>query len=299
MNNLRLLLLCAAALATGCGDPAPAPGPAPDPGTNAVQLVFGIYTTDKPSEVVKETRPALDALEQAATDALGKPVKVKMNVATSYEVGLQNLLDRKVDFAKFGPATYVLARRAQPGLHLLAMESSKGEKTFNGVIAVHADSDIKAIRQLAGKRFAFGNAQSTIGRYLSQLHLHENGIDATNLASFVYLDRHDLVGSEVGAGNYDAGALKESTFKKQVAAGVPLRALDTFPNVTKPWVAHEGLDPELVAALRTALLGLDDPKALAALGKDGFLPSEDADYERIRESMDDNPLFHGNPLPTP
>jgi len=60
---------------------------------------------------------------------------------------------------------------------------------------------------------------------------------AKDLASYDYLGRHDKVGAAVAAGKYEAGALKESTFKKQIKKGKPLRELARFPNVTKLWIA--------------------------------------------------------------
>jgi len=39
------------------------------------------------------------------------------------------------------------------------------------------------------------------------------------------------------------------------------------------------------------LLGMDDPDALKALKKDGFLAGADADYAVIRTAMQQNPRF--------
>ena len=69
------------------------------------------------------------------------------------------------------------------------MESKKGQKTFNGVICIHKTSSIKKVSELAGKRFAFGNELSTIGRYLSQLYLLNNGVKASDLGYYEYLGK--------------------------------------------------------------------------------------------------------------
>ncbi|MCP4185476.1 MAG: PhnD/SsuA/transferrin family substrate-binding protein, partial [Hyphomicrobiales bacterium] len=162
------------------------------------------------------------------------------------------------------------------------------------IIAVHADSAIQSVNDLQGKTFAFGDELSTIGRFLSQLYLYQHGITASDLAQYDYLERHDAVGAAVGAKEYDAGALKESTFKKLVDNDVPIRELARFPNVTKPWFAHESMTGEVFEALRQALLSMDEPAALEALGKDGFLASSDADYAVIQEAIENNDLFFEN-----
>ncbi len=259
-----------------------------------LDLRFGVYTADKPSAVVRQFRPVLSAIEKSMSRQRGEAVKIRMQVAKSYDEGVKDLVDGKVDFSRFGPASYIDAKRRNPGLSIIAAEANKGRKTFNGVICVRGDGDIQQAADLAGKRFAFGNESSTIGRYLAQLYLAEQGIGAKDLAEYAYLGRHDKVGAAVAAGSYDAGALKESTFNKLKGKGRDLRALATFPNVTKPWIARAGMDQTLLGQLRQALLEMQDPAAFKALKKDGFLAADDADYDRIRQAIEQNERFFAN-----
>ncbi len=256
-----------------------------------VTLNFGVYATDSRGELERQFRPALAALERDLTDRLGESVTINLKVSPTYEGGLDDLVEGRVDFTRLGPASYVLGKGRQPELSILAMESKKGAKTFNGIICVGIDSDIDSVAQLRGKSFAFGDDQSTIGRYLSQLHLVENGVRAGDLSRYEYLGRHDKVGIAVGRGEFEAGALKQSTFNKLVKKGVPIRVLVTFPNVTKPWVGRAGMDSRIQEALQAALLEMSDAKALKALKVDGMLPGTDADYEVIRQSIKENGRF--------
>ncbi len=254
-----------------------------------VALTFGVYATDKPSEVVRQFRPVLNVLESSLTEILGEPVTITMNVANNYTTGIENLVSGKADFSRFGPASYVYAKEADPAISILAVEGNGGTKTFNGIICVAKGSGIKNVGDLKGKSFAFGSPLSTIGRYLSQLYLFEHGITASDLKRHAYLGRHDKVGIAVGAGLFDAGALKENTFNELVARGVLLEAIAAFPNVTKPWIARGGLPARIKTGLRRALLNIKDSFALAALKKDGFLEGSDKDYEIIREAIEQNP----------
>ncbi len=256
-----------------------------------VDLKFGVYVSDKPTEMVRKFRPVLDALEIAMSGELGEAVHIKMRVAGDYEAGIDDLVTGAVDFARFGPASYVLAKERNPELRILSVESEKGTKVFYGIICVAKESPIRAVEDLHGKSFAFGNSRSTIGRYLSQLFLFRHGIGAKDLSAYGYLERHDKVGTAVARNQFDAGALKEGTFKKLVAKGLPIRAIASFPNVTKPWIARGGLAPKVFDALRAALLRMRDPAALKALKKDGFLEGGDDDYAVIRKAMASNALF--------
>ncbi len=222
-----------------------------------IALDFGLYTSDKPTEIVRAFRLVLRYLERDISARLGEKTSIRIQVAGGYEKGIENLVASQVDFARFGPASYVLAKQANPALEILAVESVHGKKIFHGVICVAQDSDVEDVRDLRGRSFAFGNEQSTIGRYLSQRHLLKNGITASDLGRYEYLGRHDKVGTAVGLGQFDAGALKEGTFKKLVAKGVSIRALATFPNVTKPWIARECLPTRIRDAIRASLLAMD------------------------------------------
>ncbi len=257
------------------------------------ELNFGVYTSDKPTEMVKKFRPLLRAIESAVSQTLGKPIKIRLQVFRNYASGIEGLVSGKVDFARFGPASYVEAKGINPNLRILALESKHGTKVFRGIICVRKDSEVQRIADLRGKSFAFGNPRSTIGRYLSQQYLAEHGISSSDLAHYQYLGRHDKVGMAVGAGQFDAGALKESTFKKLVGQKIPIRAIASFPNVTKPWIARSGLSEPIYSALRQALLNMRDPIALKAVKKDGFLPGDETDFVTIRKAIEGNNAFFG------
>jgi len=256
-----------------------------------VSLNFGVYASDKPTTMVKKFKPILNDLEQIMSRELDEPVSIRMQVSSSYENGTQAIASGKVDFARLGPASYVIAVKLDPAIRLLAMESKNGSKRFNGVICASGSNQIQSVSELKGKRFAFGDEKSTIGRYLSQQYLLQHGITAAGLANYEYLGRHDRVGYAVAAGEFDAGALKESTYKKLLQKGVVLRPIATFQNVTKPWVAKSGMSERVFSALRLALLEYKDPVGLKALGKDGFVVGSHEDYIPIVAAVRNNPEF--------
>ncbi|MDH5409201.1 MAG: phosphate/phosphite/phosphonate ABC transporter substrate-binding protein [Gammaproteobacteria bacterium] len=256
-----------------------------------IGLSFGLYTSDKPTTLVKKFRPILNELEKDLSHRMNTKVSIKLSIARSYEQGINALAEGKVDFSRFGPASYILAREKNPDISLLAMEVKNGHKHFKGAICVHKDSKTNKISELKNKRFAFGDERSTIGRYLSQQYLYERGIKSKDLTLYDYLGRHDKVGYAVAQGKFDAGALKESTLKKLIKKGLPLRAIARFDNVSKPWVARKGLEPEVRAALKKALLGLNDKDVLKAIKKDGFAETNYQDYERVSQAIKLNKKF--------
>ena len=250
-----------------------------------VILTFGTYAADKPTETVRKYRPFLSFLAARMSQRLGEDVAIKMHIAKQYEEGIRQLAEGEVDFARFGPASYVMVKQQNPDVRIVAIESKKGEKRFKGVIVVHRDSPVQSLEELSGLTFAFGDELSTIGRYLAQSELLKAGISGSDLHSFSYLGRHDLVGEAVGAGKFAAGALKESTYKKLVAKGVPIRVLMSFDNVTKPWLASADLDEAVLEAMRAVMLSSQNEEIVRRVSKNGFLASTDADYDFIRDAI--------------
>lgn len=256
-----------------------------------VTLLFGAYNSDKPSAMVEQLRPTLDLLAKTATEEMGEPVRVRLQITRGYEDGVDMIVNGTVDIMRLGAASYVAAKEQNSGIGILAVEKIRGEKEFKGIIAVHRDSPLRQMKELKGRSFAFGAKDSTIGRYLSQLELMQSGVFARDLARFEYLGRHDAVGAAVGAGLFDAGALEETMFDKMVSEGTAIRALHSFPNVTKAWVARPDMDSRVGAGLTRALLRIDDPNALRALRFEGFLAGDDSDYAVTRRAIGENAKF--------
>lgn len=263
----------------------------PGAGYAGIELVFGTYAADKPTSTVKKYQPFLSFLSGRMSEELGEPVSIRLKIAKEYGEGIRQLASGEVDFARFGPASYVHVMKEDPGVRIVAMESKNGAKRFKGVIVVHKDSSVQAVEDLAGLSFAFGDELSTIGRYLAQEYLLDAGISSADLHEFAYLGRHDLVGEAVGAGKYSAGALKESTYKKLVAKGVPIRVLASFDNVTKPWLASSQMPENVLAAMRKVMLASENEEIVRRISKNGFLLGADQDYDIIRRAMERSLAF--------
>ena len=250
---------------------------------NANELKFGIYTSDKPSVMYKKFKPIINYLE-SDLQKNGLDYKISLKIYPSYEEAINGLVNSEYDFARFGPASYILAKERNENIKLLAMEISKAKKRFNGVFITKNDSDISSLKDLKNKTFAFGDDKSTIGRYLAQAELLKNDISSKELKSFKYLGRHDKVALAVANNNFDAGVVKEKTYKKYKDRG--LKIIYKFENVTKPWLVKENMPKELYKALKQSMLNLKDKKILKIFKGDGFVETTDNEYDFVRKGMD-------------
>ena len=256
---------------------------AQDP-SKTLALNFGIYQSDKATVMYKKFTPVLERLQEDLEQRLGTPVDIRLTIFKTYDDAISALVQGSVDFVRFGPASYITAKQAQPAIELIAMEQENGEKRFKGVVIVQANSPYQTLQDLKGKRFAFGDPNSTIGRYLIQAELVKAGIHSRDLAAHKYLNRHDTVARAVEMGDFDAGSVMMTSFQQANEKGT-LRILASFENVTKPWVARQGLDRKAFEALRQCLYELKDPATLKELKISGFVPTSDAEYEFVRAGM--------------
>jgi phosphonate transport system substrate-binding protein len=274
----------------------PAPDHKASDDKQLLQLEFGVYQSDKATVMYRKLNPVLEWLQNDLEPRTKRSVDIRLTIFKTYDEGIESLVQGKTDFVRFGPASYISAKKRSEKVELIAMELENGEKRFQGVIAVRQDSPLQSLADLKGKRFAFGDQNSTIGRYLAQAELLKANVHASDLvAPLSYLGRHDMVARAVELGDYDAGSMASGTFEESRAAG-KLRALATFDNVTKPWIARAGLDPALVAALHESLLSLKDAAVLKELKVSGFASTTDAEYALVREGMKHADEFeHGTP----
>ena len=253
-------------------------------------VTFGVYQSDKATVMHKKFAPVLEYLEGYMSEQLRKPTSIKLKIYKTYQEAQDALVDGDVDFVRFGPASDALSKDRNDQIRLLAMENRKGKRRFRGVIIVRSESPFQSLADLNGTRFAFGSPNSTIGRYLVQAELVKAGIYAQDLVGYEYLGRHDKVLKSVSIGDFDAGAIKESTFNRYVEDG-SIRVLHAFDNVTKPWIARAGLDDVLYATIRDGLLAMKDKSVLAELKISGFFPASDDDYAFVRRGMRESAAF--------
>ena len=248
-----------------------------------LSLSFGVYQSDIASVMYRQFSPILQHLNKNMAVMLARPVHVSLRIFKGYDQAIMAVVNGEVDFVRFGPVSYVLANNKNPKLQLIAKEETKGNMLNPGVIIVPTASQVHSLADLAGKRFAFGNENSTLGSYMPRGKLVDAGITASKLASYDFLGRHDKVFKVVALGKYDAGALKESTVNRHNKTK-KVRVISRFSTVTKPWLAKAELPKNILDAIRESLF-LVNKTMLKASKITGFLPVDDREYEDIRKAV--------------
>src|SRR3954466_1991680 len=87
-----------------------------------INLVFGVYASDKPSAMVQQLRPTLDIVERSASALLADKVAIKLDVLRDYDTGVDVLTSGRIDFARLGAASYVAAKAQSAGIDVIVAE---------------------------------------------------------------------------------------------------------------------------------------------------------------------------------
>lgn len=221
--------------------------------------------------------------------AIDRPVEIR--VQKSYQAHIDFVGHDLADIAFLGPASYVQMINTYGRKPLLAKLEVAGKPVFYGAIVVRKDAPIRTLADLAGKRFAFGDPNSTMSHLVPRAMMAKAGVGVDRLARHDYLGSHHDVALAVLGGYFDAGAVKEEVFLEYQDRGLRLLAR-TPPIPPHLFVTRADLPPALVEQLRAVFLAINsdpDKKAILTALEDpatGLLPVADQDYQSLRKLME-------------
>ena len=278
-----LSITLASCIAIAAAGAAACSRPGSDGGGKVLRLSM-IPTTD-PGKMVRDSEPLVAYLEKATG------ARVELTVPLNYAAVVEAFGADKVDVAYFGGFTYVQAHKRFAAQPLVQRER---DQAFHSLFITQPDSPISALADLAGKRFAFGDVNSTSGHLMPEYYLRQAHVDPGVIAGAIYTGGHDATALAVANKKADAGALDEAVFDRLTKDGkLDAARLKVFYKTPAffdyVWAARKGLDPALADAFRKAMLALDAANpahkpVLALLRATRYVPADDASYDALREA---------------
>lgn len=258
---LALFLLSIVMLVAGCSFPNK--GPSIDlasPGSSEIVeskgpiegrvYYFGFDRRLEIKEDVKMYVPLMRYLEKETGYKFRLHITPK-NLSLVDEIGAG-----RVHFAAIGTVSYLQAYtkyQVQP----LVRGTGENGPFYQAVIIAKPDSNINSLRDLQGKRFAFGSPNSTQGHLIPRIMLAERGISLSSLKSFGYFASHTETANAVISGQFDAGSVQDSLGRTLAEKGLvkiitvsdlyPRSGISVAPNVPV----------EVAEAVKKALLKFD------------------------------------------
>ena len=155
-------------------------------------------------------------------NAITKATKYSFNiiVGQSYSAVVEGICAGLADFAWFGPVTYVQAKN-KGCVELLAVEVTKGSSVYySGIFSKKSNRDISNIKDLIGKKVAFGDINSTSSFVFPMAMLVEAGLNPIkDLAKAQLTGSHANSLKALQAGLVDAAAASFNSYEKALRQG--------------------------------------------------------------------------------
>ncbi len=247
---------------------------------------------------VEENRQRFEPLGAWLEKKLGR--KVVMSHVNTFDF-VERAQRREFDVLQANGYVYVNIK-AKIGATLLAREvKSDTGKDTGGLIVVRADSPIRKLPDLKGKKMVFGPVFSP-GGYLTQYHtMLLAGLDPEELlGGYTFLPgawQHERVVYSILYGAVDAGAVKVGDIERMEADGKVRKSdfrvvasSEPVPNCTFFALPH--VDAATAGKVRDALLRLSpqdfaevDGERLNVLKRDGvsgYVATEETEFEVLR-----------------
>ncbi|GAB1544549.1 phosphate/phosphite/phosphonate ABC transporter substrate-binding protein [Scytonema sp. NUACC21] len=195
-----------------------------------------------------------------------------------------------VDIVLSGPSEYVILNARSKAVPIVAITRPK----YYSVIAVRADSGIKSVSQLKGKKIAMRAKAGTAGHIYPTKLLLDAGLDPKSDVTVLFLEDKGLEALEKG--DVDALARSFSGYEKILRdAGVSTTAFPVIasgPNLPSDvFVASSQLTTAFIKQIGNLMLKHQDKLLQAILESPAneqfqgskMMAATDADYDMIRE----------------
>ena len=235
------------------------------------------------------------------------PYKYEISIPQSFVAVVEAFGTKRADVAAINTFGYVMAHDKY-GAEARLTVIRHGLPTYQSQFIVKADSKIKKLSDLTGKKVAFVDPASTSGYLLPLKTLKDQNIEPKET---VFAMKHDSVVSMIYQGQVDAGATfysppsKDEKGKEHIEDARRL-VLTQYPDVEKkikilelsapipndPIIFRKGLTEEMKTKIVDGLMAfIATPEGKDAFNKiygvTEFKRSTDADYEPVRKMLND------------
>lgn len=248
-------------------------------------IKMGVIPTDDNADVREMYEPVAEYLKKETG------INVELFLANDYTAVIEAMKNEKIDIARLGAFSYILAAD-QAKIEPLVAEIGKatGDKFYTSLLITHKDSSIKTINDLKGKTVALVDPASSSGNLVPRKWLLDNGIDPDkDLKEVIYSGGHDASALAVENEKVDAAFVAVNLYDDMKEQGlvnntVVVGESEKIP--TQPIAARSNLDSKTIEKLKNAFLEMDKkaPEILATFKEaEGFTTVDDKEYDGLRD----------------
>ena len=246
---------------------------------------FGFDLRATPEEDARQYLPFLKYLDKATG------YKFRLRFTPKDQSIIQIIGTGTIHFAAMGAGSYLKAH-AEYNVSLVARGLNRfGKAEYQSLIIVPPNSKIREMKDLHGKKFAFGNITSTQGHIIPRIVLAEHGLNLEDLGSYKYTGSHYECAKAVTSGNFDAGGIQDTMGRDLTQKGLVniLNTSNYYPSSSI--VANRNVPNEVITKVKKALIDFQpkgrDSEDLYHWEKtempNGFIEAKDKDYQELRK----------------
>jgi phosphonate transport system substrate-binding protein len=253
-------------------------------------FVQSLFAGDKPITIALTPDGLSQAerlpLQQYLSQQLGSPVKLV--TPETYSTTMDGLSDGSIDFACLGAVNYV---RTHAKIGVIPLAQRTIDARLHAVFIAGAGTPIHSLRDLKGKKFAYGDINSTSAHFMPYLEMKEAGLDPDHDMAVRYSGAHPVTVKLVETGIVDAGAVDETVYSSLLNSGkIDTNKVRVF-YTTKPFVDYvyvarkevsEADRDKFVNALLKLRKGENDD-VLRILRATKFVKASDDEYSPVRQ----------------
>lgn len=238
-----------ALLLSACG-----PSAADQGGGSPHELVFAAVPSEDSANLQQDYAPLIKMLETET----GKEVRFQQ--ATDYAAIVEGQRAGKIDIAKYGPFSYMLARKKGVDAEAVAAQAEEEGKPpgYESYAITRPDTDIDSLADFRGKKVCFVDPTSTSGYLYPTAGLIEASVDPKNVEP-IMAGGHDAAALGVASGQCDAGFAFDTMVDRQLIQQGDLQRgqletvwrSETIPG--DPAAVSADLSPELRKSITSAL----------------------------------------------
>jgi phosphonate transport system substrate-binding protein len=256
-----------------------------------------------PSQNAETLEAKAKPLEKLLGDKLGIPVKV--SVSTDYNTVIEAMASKQVDIGFLPPSNYVVAHDTRKAADLLlqaqrfGVDDATGQPTkdlvdfYKAMIVVKADSPIKSIADLKGKKVGWQGVTSAAGYVYPGALLKKNGIDPQTDVQPTQFQGHDKAMIALLNGQVDAVGVFQD-IRATMTKDYPnifkdtrvLAFTDKIPNDTI--AVRSDMDQAWRKKIQDAFIAIgQDPEGQKVISDvyshKGYVVSDDSKFDVVRE----------------
>ena len=316
---MTVLAILTSIVTMACGGGTTTPAPAEE--AVKAQLQMDMTPSTTASTVLTNAQPVADYLGKE----IGATITVR--VPTSYAAVVEDLTSGNADIGWSGAVAYEAARQKAGVEAVTASQrclpptlypnepqgkspnpdtsSCKPQSAYpsiivcgSGVSYTGAVNDPKALTQLKGKKFAFGDPISGSSNIWPQYYMRTNGLNPdTDLAGALHLSSQTAIANAVYNGTVDCGAMfgdaRTNALKSAPDILTKTKVVFNAPQMVPgdPQFVRSKLNSKQKDKIKAAMIKMGADAALKApllglYGINGLQPAQDADYSVIKTYAD-------------